>query len=174
MRVRTVLVGAAMLALVGCTKPPLDEQQKTALADSIEQFVAGPFLATFNHPNVDSILALYAPGNGVQSVENGKVYANRDSIVQSVRVAYGRPNVTYHYTLAAPQVTVLSRDAAVYTTMVSGTMKDSAGVETPVRMAWTGVFVRTGGGWKIQAEHGSYPPAPAPAPAPAKLARPRR
>jgi uncharacterized protein (TIGR02246 family) len=174
MRLFPVVAAAAAVVLAACTKPPLDEQQKTALADSVEQYVAGPFLAAFNHPNVDSILALYAPGNGVQSVENGKISANRDSIAQSVRAAYGQPNVTYQFTLAAPQVTVLSRDAAVYTTMVASTMKDSAGVETRMRFAWTGVFVRTAGGWKLQAEHSSYPPAPAPAPPPARPARPRR
>jgi len=174
MRMRVVLAAAAVVVLAACTKPPLDEQQKTALADSVEQYVAGPFLATFSPPNVDAILALYAPGNGVQSVENGKISANRDSIVQAVRAAYGQPNVTYQYTLAAPQVTVLSRDAAVYTTMVAVTMKDSAGVETPMRFAWTGVFVRMAGGWKVQAEHSSYPPAPAPAVAPSNPARSRR
>jgi uncharacterized protein (TIGR02246 family) len=170
MTFRTLMAGAAALALVACTKPPLDEQQKTALADSIAQFVAGPLLATYNHGNVDSILALYAPGEGVQSAENGMIYANREAIAAGVRAMYGNARVTAHYTLAAPQVTVLSRDAAVYTTMVAATMKDSTGVETPMRFAWTAVFVRTPAGWRVQAEHASAPPAPA-APAAAK---PRR
>ena len=173
MRFRTVMALAALSAVAACAKPPLDDQQKTALADSIEQYVAGPFLTAYNSGNVDAILALYAPGNGVQSVENGKIYANRDAMAASVRAMYGNPHVTYHYTLAAPQVTVMSRDAAVYTVMGAGTVKDSAGVETPLHFAWTGVFVRTAGGWKVQAEHSSAPPAPAPA-APAKPARSRR
>jgi hypothetical protein len=171
MRTLPVLAAAA-LALASCTTPPMDEQQKTALADSVEQYVSGPFLAVFEHPVVDSILALYAPGNGVQSVENGKIYADRDAIAQSVRAVYGQPHTTANFTLSTPQVTVLNRDAVVYTTMVAGAMKDSAGVETPLKFAWTGVFVRTAGGWKIQAEHSSNPPAPAPA-APAKPARRR-
>ncbi len=170
MTFRTLMAGAAALALVACAKPPLDEQQKTALADSVAQFVAGPLLATYNQGNADSILALYAPGEGVQSAENGMVYANREALAAGVRAMYGGQHVTAHYTLATPQVTVLSRDAVVYSTMVAGTMKDSTAVETPIRMAWTAVLVRTGGGWKIQADHGSSPPAPAPA-APA---RPRR
>ncbi|MGD0484913.1 MAG: nuclear transport factor 2 family protein [Gemmatimonadales bacterium] len=172
MRFRTMLAGAAAFALVACTKPPLDEQQKTALADSIEQYVAGPFIATYNSGNVDSILATYAPGNGVQSASDGKILANRDAIVASTRAMYGNPHVKIHYTLATPQITVLSRDVAVYSTMAAGTGKDSVGVETTMRFAWTGVFVRTPGGWKVQAEHASFPPAPAPA-APAKPAHKR-
>jgi len=173
MRFRRMMALAALAAVAACTKPPLDDQQKTALADSIEQYVAGPFLTAYNSGNVDAILALYAPGTGVQSVENGKIYANRDSMAASVRAMYGNPHVTYHYTLAAPQVTVLSREAAVYTVMGSGTMKDSAGVEMPMHFAWTGVFVRTAGGWKVQAEHASFPQVPAPAPAAKPAARHR-
>jgi uncharacterized protein (TIGR02246 family) len=173
MRIRTVMALAALAAVAACTKPPLDEQQKTALSDSIEQYVAGPFLAAYNSGNVDAMLALYAPGSGVQSAENGKLYANRDAMAASMRAMYGVPHVTFHYTLATPQVTVLSRDAVVYSTMVTATMKDSTGVESPMALAWTGVFVRTAAGWKVQAEHGSTPPAPAPA-AHAKPARARR
>ena len=171
MRMRTVLAAAAVVALAACTQPPLDEQQKTALADSIEQYVAGPFFATFERPNVDSILALYVPGSSLQVVENGAIMPSRDSIVKMVRVYFGNPNTTMHFTLSAPQVAVLGRDAAVYSAMVTGAMKDSAGVETPMRFAWTSVFVRTAGGWKVQAEHSSYPPAPAPVPAPPARSR---
>ena len=174
MRILPLLTGAAVVVLTACTKPPLDDAQKTALADSLEQYVSGPFLAAFEHPNVDAIMALYVPGNTIQSVENGTIYPNRDSIVKVVRAFWGNPKTTAHLTLSAPQVAVLSRDAMVYTAMVTGGTKDSAGVETPIRFAWTGVFVRMAGGWKLQAEHSSYPPAPAPAVAPAKPARPRR
>lgn len=171
MRIRSVTALAALVVVAACTKPPLDEQQKTALGDSVEQFVAGPFLAAYNSGNVDSMLALYAPGSGVQSAENGMIYANREALAASMRAMYATAHATYHFTLATPQVTVLDRDAVVYSTMVSGTMRDSAGVVTPLSLAWTGVFVRTAGGWKVQAEHGSMPPAPA---APAKPARNRR
>jgi hypothetical protein len=173
MRVRTVLAGAALLALAACTKPPLDEQQKTALADSLEQYVAGPFIATFEHPTVDKAMALYAPGNDVQVVDFGTIYAGRDSVTSLSR-KYWATAQSAHFTFGSQAVAVLSRDAAVYTAMVTGAVKDSAGVETPLKFAWTGVFVRVGGAWKLQVEHSSFPPAPAPVPEPAKPARPRR
>jgi ketosteroid isomerase-like protein len=170
MTFRTVMAGAAALALVACTKPPLDDQQKTALADSIEQFVAGPFLAAFEHPTVDATMALYAPGDDVVVVENGVVYAGREAVERNVRMWWGKPNLTAHFTVGSQHVAVLSRDAAVYTAMVTGAVKDSAGTETPMRFAWTGVLVRSGADWKVQSEHSSMPPAPAPA----QPERPRR
>ncbi len=164
MRFRTVMAGAAVSALAACAvKPPLDEQQKTALADSLEQFVAGPFLATFEHPNVDSILALYAPGPDVQFAGNGEVIPSRDSLVAAVRAMWGRPGISAHYTLGAQRVAVIGRDLAVYTAKVVGGVMDSAHVETPARFAWTAVFVRIGGEWKVLAEHESMAPVAVPA-----------
>lgn len=163
MRIRTVMAGALALAVVACTKPPLDEMQKTALADSLAQYVAGPMMAMFEHPNVDSLLALYAPGPDIQVAENGAIYADRAAIERAVRAVYGHPNVSARFTLATPRIAVLSRDAAVYTTTIAGVITDSTGVASPVRAAWTAVFVRVGGAWKLQAEHMSSPPAPPPA-----------
>jgi ketosteroid isomerase-like protein len=163
-----------VVLLAACAKPPLDIAQQHALADSLSQYVAGPFLAAFEHPSVDAIMALYAPGDAIQSVENGTIYPDRDSITKVVRAFWGNPKTTAHLTLGVPRVVVLSRDAAVYTAMVTGGTTDSAGVETPIRFAWTGVFVRVAGAWKLQVEHSSYPPATAPAAAPSQNARARR
>ena len=170
MTVRTMVTCVAALALAACTKPPLDEQQKRALADSLEQYVAGPFAATFEHPNADSIIALYAPGPDILYADGGAVLPSRDSIEAAARAMWGRPGLSAHFTLGSQRVAVLDRDAAVYNGMVTGGVRDSAGVETPMRFAWTGVFVRVGGHWKLQAEHTSYPPPPAPA----EPTRPRR
>jgi ketosteroid isomerase-like protein len=176
MTFRTVVAGAAAIALGACstTRPPLDEMQRTALADSIEQWVAGPYLAVFQHPNADSILAFYGSGADLAVAENGMVYPSYDSIVAATRAFWGRPGLTAHYTLGGAHVNVLSREAAVVTAMLTGGVRDSAGVETPMSVAWTAVLQRAGsGGWKIMAEHASWPP-PAPAAVPASQAARRR
>ena len=175
MTFRTVMAGAAVIALAACSmgKPPLDEMQRTALADSIEQWVAGPYLAVYQHPNVDSILAFYASGAELASAENGMVFPSYDSIVATTRAFWGRPGLTAHFTLGGAHVNVLSREAAVITAMLTGGVRDSAGVETPMSVAWTAVLQRAGSGWKIVAEHASWPP-PAPAAAPARPAARRR
>ena len=175
MTFRTVMAGAAVIALAACSmgKPPLDEMQRTALADSIEQWVAGPYLAVYQHPNVDSILAFYASGAELASAENGMVFPSYDSIVATTRAFWGRPGLTAHFTLGGAHVNVLSREAAVITAMLTGGVRDSAGVETPMSAAWTAVLQRAGSGWKIVAEHASSPP-PAPVAEPARPAVRRR
>lgn len=169
MTFRTVMTGAAVVALAACStaKPPLDEMQRTALADSIEQWVAGPYLAVYQSPNADSILAFYAGGADLAVAANGVVLPGYDSIVATKRAFWGRPGLTARFTLGGARVHVLSRDAAVVTANVTGAVGDSAGVETPMVIAWTAVLERAGSGWKIVAEHASSPP-PAPAAAPAR------
>jgi ketosteroid isomerase-like protein len=166
MRYRTVITGAVALVLVACTKPPLDDLQQKALGDSLAQYVAGPFLATLEHPNIDSIMALYAPGNAIQVVDFGAIYGGRDAVLGENRKNWATAR-SAHFTLGAPFLSVLSRDAAVYTALVTGSMTDTAGVATPMQFAWTGVFVRVNGAWKLQAEHSSVPLPPPPA-APAR------
>ena len=175
MTFRTVMTGAAVVALAACSmsKPPLDEMQRTALADSIEQWVAGPYVAVYQHPNVDSILAFYASGAELASAENGMVFPSYDSIVATTRAFWGRPGITAHFTVGGAHVNVLSREAAVVTAKVTGAVRDSAGVETPMGVAWTAVLQRAGSGWKIVAEHASSPP-PAPVAEPARPAPRRR
>ena len=175
MTFRTVMAGTAVVALAACSmgKPPLDEMQRTALADSIEQWVAGPYLAVFQNPNADTILAFYGGGADVAVAENGMVHPSYDSIVATTRAFWGRPGLTAHFTLGGAHVNVLSREAAVVTAMLTGGVRDSAGVETPMSAAWTAVLQRAGSGWKIVAEHASWPPA-APAAAPARPAARRR
>ena len=175
MTFRTVMTGAAVVALAACStaKPPLDEMQRTALADSIEQWVAGPYLAAHQTPNVDTILALYAGGADLAVAANGTVYPSYDSVVSAARAFWGRPGVTAQLTLGGARVNVLSRDAAVITAKVTGAVRDSAGVETPMGVAWTAVLQRAGSGWKIVAEHASSPP-PAPVAEPARPAVRRR
>jgi len=176
MTFRTVMTGAAVVALAACSmsKPPLDEMQRTALADSIEQWVAGPYVAVYQHPNVDSILAFYGSGADLAVAENGMVFPSYDSIVATTRAFWGRPGLTAHFTVGGAHVNVLSREAAVVTAMLTGGVRDSAGVETPMSAAWTAVLQRAGsGGWKIVAEHASWPPA-APAAEPVRPAARRR
>jgi hypothetical protein len=170
MRFRTMVAGAVVCALAACAgKPPLDEQQKTALGDSLEQFVASRYLGTYEHPNPDTMLSFYVAGEELRVAENGMVYPSRDSLVSAARAFWGRPHLTAHFTSGPQHVTVLNRDAAVYTGMITGGLRDSAGVETPMTLAWTAVFTRTPDGWKIVAEHASMPPAP-----PAASATPAR
>jgi hypothetical protein len=171
MKILPVLAAAIALAACSTAKPPLDEMQRTALADSIEQWVAGPYLAAHQTPNVDTILALYAGGADLAVAANGTIYPSYDSVVAAARAFWGRPGATAQLTLGGARVNVLSREAAVVTAKVTGAVRDSAGVETPMGVAWTAVLQRAGSGWRIVAEHASSPP---PTAEPARPAARRR
>ena len=102
------------------------------------------------------------------------IYAGRDSITALAHGWWGRSGLTVRWTVGSPAEAVLSRDAVVYTSMVTAAVKDSAGAETTMKFVWTGLFVREGGAWKIQTEaHVAPPPEPAPV-APAKPTGARR
>jgi ketosteroid isomerase-like protein len=170
---RTWIVGAAAIVLaVACTKAPapLTDAERTALADSVSQVATG-MAASFATPGkatVDDVLSYYVHGDALVHAEYGMIYPTYDAFVKAVRAAW-QPVTTAHVTLDQKRVTVLDRDVVVFTALSNGTMKDSAGKETPFHEAWTAVYHRTPDGWKIAADHESTaPPAP---PAPAKPTR---
>jgi len=172
MRFRTVMAAAAVLALAACNKPqPLTDAQKKALADSVDQVASQLLAALANHPTAETYLSYGVRGSDRMHAEYGMIFPTYDSLVKGVRASL-RPGTAFHVALSDKHFTVLDRDVVVLTAMIGGTMKDSAGVETPMHEAWTAVYLRTADGWKISADHEStVPPAPA---ATAKPAHKRR
>jgi ketosteroid isomerase-like protein len=170
MTVRAWMVGAAAIVFAaGCSKAPkpMTDAERTALADSVSQVVTQSFASFATNATADNILGYYVNGDELVHAEYGMIYPTYDSLVKVIRAIW-RPGATFKSTLDQKRVTVLDRDVVVFTALMNGTMKDSAGKETPVHEAWTAVYHRTLDGWKIAADHESTaPPAP---PAPAKPA----
>jgi hypothetical protein len=171
MRLGHWMVGAAAIAFAaGCNKVPLplNSGDRAAIADSVSQ-VATQWLASFSaQPTVENYLSGYVRGNDLVHAEYGMIYPTYDSLVAGAR-AFLKPITSFKVTMGQKRVTVLDRDVVVLTAMLSGTMKDAAGTETPMQEAWTAVYNRTPDGWKIAADHESTPP-----PAPAAPAKPKR
>ena len=173
MRLRTLFAGAALLALAACAKPqPLTDAQKTALADSVDQVATQMLASLAAHPQVDTYLSFFVKGNDWAHAEYGHVYPTYEAYLDSVRV-YWRHTAALRLALSGKRFTVLGRDAVVMTAALDGTTSDSAGTATPVREAWTTVWLRTADGWKITADHESTVPATPPALAPPRARRKR-
>ena len=171
MTLRTWMVGAAAIVFIaGCSKAPkpMTDAERTALGDSVSQVVTQGFAGFATNASADNILASYVKGNELVHAEYGMIYPTYDSLVKVVRAIW-RPGTTAHFTLDQRRVTVLDRDVVVFTALMNGTVKDSAGKEEPFHEAWTAVYHRTLDGWKIAADHESMAPA-APMPAFAKPA----
>jgi ketosteroid isomerase-like protein len=169
------MMGAAAIALAAaCNKAPapLTDAERTALADSVGQ-IATQWMATFvTQPTVEKYLSHYVHGNDLVHAEYGMIYPTYDSLVAGAR-AFFKTVSSMNFTLDQKRFTVLDRDVVVMTAMVKGTMKDSAGKESPPSQeAWTAVWHRTSDGWKIAADHESMaPPAPLAPPKPERRTR---
>ena len=165
MRLCRWMVGAAALVCAaGCNKTlPMNDSDRAAIADSVSQ-VATQWLASFSaRPTIENYLAAHVRGEDWVHAEYGMIYPTYDSTVKAATAGL-RGLVSFPITPSQKRVTVLDRDVVVFTCLVDGAMKDSAGKETPFHEAWTAVYHRTADGWKIAADHESTaPPAPAPA-----------
>jgi len=161
---RAVVAGAAALLLAagcGSAPPALTDAHRAALADSVEQVATQMFASLASRADADTILSYFVGGDSLVVAEDGMLFPSYDSLVSALRATW-RPGSTFRGSLGEKRVRVLSPDVVVVTAIISGTGADSAGVETPTRFAWTGVYLRTAGGWKIAARHeSSAPQAPA-------------
>ena len=164
---------AAIVFAAACNKAPapLTDAQRVALADSVSQVVTQTFAGFATDASADRILEAYVKGDELAHAEYGMVYPTYDSLVKVVRAIW-RPGATLKGTLDQKRVTVLDRDVVVFTALINGMARDSAGKETPFHEAWTAVYHRTSDGWKIAADHESTaPPAPPAPPKPLPRAR---
>ncbi len=169
------ILGPAAIALAAaCSKapPPLSDAEKAAIADSVSQ-IATQWLASFaTQPTVEKFLSQYVRGDELVHAEYGMIYPTYDSVVAGAR-AFFKTVSSMNFTLDQKRLTVLDRDVVVLTAMVKGTMKDTAGKESPPEQeAWTAVWHRTPDGWRVVADNESMAPPAPPTPAtPARRAR---
>jgi len=161
---RWTTAAAAIVFATACSKAPapLNDAERAAIADSVSQMTT-QFLAGMAQPTPEFYLSHFT-GNDWVHAEYGMVYPTYDSTVKVVRATL-RPGTSMKVTFSQKHVTVLDRDVVVFTALMNGTMKDSAGTEMPFNEAWMAVYHRTTDGWKIAADHESTAPS---APEPVK------
>jgi hypothetical protein len=153
----------ACTVLTACSRPVPSAQSDTALADTLKAIVADAY--DFTKPDVVSRMnALYRADGQVVSASGGQIIANRDSIrlgLESFWQNVGSNMRDPHWTWGDVYVERLGRDAAVLTGTWS--IPHIAPTNQPhvIRGAWTAVFLRVGGQWKIIQEHLSSGPSSA-------------
>lgn len=170
---RVWVVGAVALGLAaGCnTTVPMNDAERAAIADSVSQVAAQWMADLSKQPTVERYAAAFAPGADILHAEKGTLITTRDSILGAARAAFSTA-ASFSAVMKERRVLVPDRDVAVLGAQVDLAVKDSAGKEWSGREAWTAVFHRTPDGWKIVADHESFPPEPAPA-TPVKRSRRR-
>lgn len=159
------VVGAAALAFsAGCARAPvpLSDAEKQAIADSVSRVAAQWMADLSKRPTGEGYAAAWASGADILHAEKGLLIATRDSIIGAARAVFSSV-ASFSAIMKERRVLVPDRDDAILGAQVDLAVKDSAGKEWSGREAWLAVFHRTPEGWKLVADHESFPPEPTPA-----------
>lgn len=152
--------------MVGCsTAPPDDrlaEAERQAIADTLRSVLESTL--QFGEGNtVDRFMSLYADTGRVVSAASGSFSASRDSLRQSlVQFWEGAGRFMRHpeWTWGSMAIDVLSRNAAVVTARYTIPHWTPEGRPHVLGGAWTMVWARRDGAWRIVQEHLSDLPRP--------------
>jgi hypothetical protein len=165
-----LLFALPLAALAACDAPgdatrdgdavPYARHDDAALADTLRRLIADAY--DFSRPGVvERMTALYADTGRVISASGGQVISSADSLREGIAAFWqnvGQNMREPRWAWGDVFVDRLGADAAALTATWSIphiAPNDSAHV---IRGAWTAVFARIDGRWKIVQEHLSVPP----------------
>ncbi len=151
------VVATAVLALPACAPAgrPLAEVQRAAIADTVRRLTR-EVAEGAGQVSVERAFARFERGTEFAFANNGTASFAPDSVLAQFRRVY-RPLRRQDIDLSAWKVTVLGPDAAVVTTHGSYTYTDSTGVtSSPRLLAWTLVWARRDGQWRVLHSHQSF------------------
>ena len=163
MNARRLLRGAPTLCLAmlaACSPPAESPRQDRALADTLGRLIADAY--DFSRPDVvERMTALYADSGRVVSASGGLVISSAGSLRSGIASFWqnvGRNMRDARWVWDEVYVDRLGEDAASLTGTWS--IPHIAPDDQPhvIRGAWTAVFMRIDGKWKIVQEHLSVPP----------------
>lgn len=156
-------IGATALliaAAAACERPQPDPASTAALRDTLVHRIAVAY--DFTRPDVvERMSALYPDTGRVISASGGYVMTTADSLRQGLREFWETTGVNMseaRWEWGEVHVDRLAEDAAVLTGTWSIPHIAPTGEPHTIRGAWTAVFSRIDGEWKIIQEHLSVPP----------------
>lgn len=157
---RRFLVTAASLAVTACAGGGADPPDQAALADTLTALIENAY--DFSSPDVVTrMTALYPDSGTVISASEGHLITTADSLRAGISQFWedaGQNMRNPRWVWEQVHVAPLGPDAAVLTGTWS--IPHIAPDDQPhvIRGAWTAVFMRIDGKWKIVQEHLSVPP----------------
>ncbi|CAN5656453.1 hypothetical protein BH23GEM10_BH23GEM10_00740 [soil metagenome] len=161
MRSNTValLMAATLATGPGCTRGAVGPQSDAALADTLKERIAAAY--TFDRPGaVERMNALYPSTGRVVSASAGHMTTTVDSLRAAIASFWeqaGQNMTDARWEWGLVEVDRLGDDAAVLTGTWSIPHIAPGGQEHVIRGAWTAVFRRLAGEWRIVHEHLSVP-----------------
>lgn len=164
-----MVIIATCAALIGgacatdSSPAPISDAYRAAIADTLQRLLVSAYDLATPDP-LSRMLALYPDTGRVLSASGGHVIAERDSVLEGIRAFWtyvGQNMRDPAWTWGPFFVDVLGRDAAVVTATYTVPHHTPAGEPHVVAGAWTAVFARRDGQWRIIQEHLSDVPAAA-------------
>jgi ketosteroid isomerase-like protein len=157
---RAALFAALTTGFIGCKSRPEGAGDARALADTLTSMIEDAY--DFSRPDVvERMTRLYADTGRVVSASDGRMIASADSIRQGIATFWqvdGRNMRNPIWTWGDVHVDRLGPDAAVLTATWSIPHTTPGDQPHVLGGAWTAVFRRIDGRWKIVHEHLSEPP----------------
>jgi SnoaL-like domain len=161
-RLPTVVLAAATLsALTACTDPlRVSPADRRAIADTLSALVTNAY--DFAKPEPAArLLSLYPDSGRIISAVAGRVTTTRDTLAGEIAGFWqrvGRNMQQPRFVLGSTYVDVITRDAAVLTLVYSIPHTTPQGTPHTVSGAWTMLWRRENGRWRIVQEHLSDTP----------------
>ena len=152
---------AALSVVTACTDPlRVSPADRRAIADTLSALVTNAYDFTGRDPAA-RLLSLYPDSGRIISAVAGRVTTSRDTLAGEIvgfwrRV--GRNMQRPRFVLGSTYVDVITRDAAVLTLVYSIPHTTPQGTPHTVSGAWTMLWRRENGRWRIVQEHLSDTP----------------
>ena len=155
------LFAAALLSAVACNSDErVSAPERKAIADTLQKLVVQAY--DFSKRDVSArLLSLYPDSGRVISASGGNVTASRTALQDAIAGFWERVGQNMQqpkFVLGSAYVDVITRNAAVMTFTYSIPHLTPRGSPHTVSGAWTALFRRQDGRWKIVQEHLSDTP----------------
>lgn len=156
-----LLLSVALTSPVACANPEqIPPAERRAIADSLTALVTDAY--DLRRPDVPNrLLALYPDSGRIISAVAGRVSTTRDTLAVEIRGFWDRVGQNMReprFELGSTYVDLITRNAAVVTLTYSIPHLTPRNTPHTVSGAWTMLWRRQGGRWRIVQEHLSDTP----------------
>lgn len=154
---KSLLLGFAVLAF-GCgTRTPssMTDQERAAVAEAVEQRVSG-YVEAIERQDLEYLLGFWADTEGFVLAGDGSLTIGYDTWATQIREIVAGTASVLHAEYKNPHIYVLARDAASYSMEFDWSMATTAGDTVSATGAWTYVFKRLDGEWKVVQSAGTH------------------
>jgi ketosteroid isomerase-like protein len=133
----------------------LSTEERARIAEEVDATVRG-YVSAIQSLDADRMLAFWADVDGFAMARDGALIVGYEPWAALIQTFVETTSEVTHTELRNPQVYVLARDAASYSTEFEWSITSVEGVTTNVSGSWTYVFKRFPEGWRVVHSAGTH------------------